>query len=111
MMNNEQIARGSVLSVIAALDERDAEIERLRGELAVEKGWVQQYRDSYVKYAADADELIDEIERLRTHLSAWERACAGYVEVLASQDAELKKLRQRSDNAVADNCVYLDDTV
>jgi hypothetical protein len=44
------------------------EIERLRQELAVEKGWVQQYRDSYGKYAADIAKQQIEIERLRSAL-------------------------------------------
>lgn len=39
-----------------------AEIERLRKELAVEKGWVSQYRDSYGKQ-------VVEIERLRERIS------------------------------------------
>jgi hypothetical protein len=63
-------------------------------------------------YAHDetlGEELIDEIERLRTNISALERACAGYVEVIAAQDAELKKLKHPTDDAVADNCAYLDD--
>jgi chromosome segregation ATPase len=43
----------------------EARIERLRGELAAEKGWVQQYRDSYGKYATNIAKQQDEIERLR----------------------------------------------
>jgi hypothetical protein len=52
---------GHGLDCISAHDE----LKRLRLELAVEKGWVQQYRDSYGKYAADIARQQDEIEQLR----------------------------------------------
>ena len=39
------------------------------------------------------DKLADEIERLRTEVGQWGRACSSYVEVLAAQDADLKRLR------------------
>jgi hypothetical protein len=39
------------------------------------------------------DEMRDEIERLRTEVGQWGRACSSYVEVLAAQDADLKRLR------------------
>jgi hypothetical protein len=40
------------------------------------------------------DEMRDEIERLRSEVGQWGRACSSYVEVLAAQDAELKRLRE-----------------
>jgi hypothetical protein len=39
----------------------------------------------------------DEIERLRSEIGQWRRACSSYVEVLAAQDAELKRLRRHVD--------------
>ena len=45
-------------------DEVQVKIERLRGELFVEKSWVHQYRDVYNKQVA-------EIARLRGLLTEW----------------------------------------
>jgi DNA repair exonuclease SbcCD ATPase subunit len=50
MSDNERIARGSVLSIISELDNRDAEIERLRSN---QRAASQQI-----------DELIARLERL-----------------------------------------------
>lgn len=63
MAEQEHAAR---LAAVKA--EYEQEIEKLRQELAVEKGWVQQYRDSYGKCAADISKQQAEIERLSTTL-------------------------------------------
>jgi hypothetical protein len=58
-MNNERIARGSVLSIVAELDKRDAEIERLRELLLKASGpmsygrWSTDFRNEVKEALGD----------------------------------------------------------
>jgi hypothetical protein len=55
--------------------------------------------DLTAAYLAGYHKRDDEVAKLVAKLETWERACAGYVEVLATQDAELKRLREELANA------------
>jgi len=49
----------------AAVQAGIEEIKRLRNELAVEKGWVSQYRNAYAEQAGDIERLRNENDNLR----------------------------------------------
>ena len=51
MSDNERIARGSVLSIISELDNRDAEIERLRAHIAEIEAWHENGAKLFDNYA------------------------------------------------------------
>jgi len=73
--------------------EQQAEIECLRNELAIEKGWVQQYRDSYGKYAADIAKQQIEIEKLRESRDRMAENGAAFAEALLEKNAEIERMK------------------
>ncbi len=64
-MNNERIARGSVLSIVAELDKRDAEIERLREENSTFSDSLAAKADRIDRLGETVARQVAEIERLR----------------------------------------------
>jgi predicted RNase H-like nuclease (RuvC/YqgF family) len=66
----------------------DPEIERLREELAIEKGWVSQYRDSYCKQVAEIERLQNANQDLVDERDIFKRT-------LDKRDAEIERLRDQ----------------
>jgi hypothetical protein len=81
----------------AIVRNRNAEIARLEGVIdRAAKAWLSIEGIAWEgDLGAAMEAAVEDIKRMRNTIATWERACAGYVEVLAARDAENKRLLEQ----------------